>query len=48
VDGKKVKGNGLGLFIVKSIVKRHGGTIRADSKGEGRGSTFIVQLPQAR
>ena len=44
---KKVKGTGLGLFIVKSVIKRHGGTIRADSKGEGRGSTFVVQLPRA-
>ena len=46
-DGKKVKGTGLGLFIVNSIVKKHGGSIRADSKGKGRGSTFIVQLPKA-
>lgn len=46
-DGKKVKGTGLGLFIVNSIIKKHGGSIRADSKGKGRGSTFIVQLPKA-
>lgn len=46
-DAKKVKGTGLGLFIVKAVVKRHGGTIRADSKGEGRGSTFVIQLPRA-
>lgn len=46
-DSKKVKGSGLGLFIVNSIIKKHGGSIRADSKGEGRGSTFIVQLPKA-
>ncbi|MEQ1765216.1 MAG: HAMP domain-containing sensor histidine kinase [Pyrinomonadaceae bacterium] len=46
-DGKKVKGTGLGLFIVNSIIKKHGGSIRADSKGEGRGSTFVVQLPKA-
>jgi two-component system sensor histidine kinase SenX3 len=46
-DGKKVKGTGLGLFIVNSIIKKHGGSIRADSKGPGRGSTFIVQLPKA-
>ncbi len=45
-DGKKVKGTGLGLFIVNSIIKKHGGSIRADSKGKGRGSTFIVQLPK--
>jgi len=39
------KGTGLGLFIVQSIIKRHGGKISADSNGEGKGSTFIVQLP---
>lgn len=42
---KNTKGTGLGLSIVRSIIKRHGGRVRADSKGEGRGSTFIVQLP---
>ncbi|MBS1797224.1 MAG: HAMP domain-containing histidine kinase [Acidobacteria bacterium] len=39
------KGTGLGLFIVKAIVEKHGGRIWADSSGEGKGSTFIVQLP---
>lgn len=41
------KGTGLGLFIVHSIVKKHGGKVSADSKGEGKGSTFIVQLPKS-
>lgn len=44
---KKVKGTGLGLFIVRSTIKKHGGSIRAESKGEGRGSTFVIQLPRA-
>lgn len=38
-------GTGLGLFIVRSVVKAHGGTISADSPGPERGSTFTVSLP---
>ncbi len=45
VSTQEKKGTGLGLFIVQSIIKRHGGKIWADSKGEGKGTTFIVQLP---
>lgn len=41
-----VKGTGLGLFIVKSIVEQHGGKVRAESRGEGKGTTFVVQLPK--
>ncbi|HEV8590570.1 MAG TPA: ATP-binding protein [Pyrinomonadaceae bacterium] len=41
------KGTGLGLFIVKSIIEKHGGRVRADSRGEGLGSTFMVHLPRA-
>jgi signal transduction histidine kinase/ActR/RegA family two-component response regulator len=40
-------GLGLGLAIVKQLVELHGGTIRADSPGAGRGSTFVVSLPVA-
>jgi CheY-like chemotaxis protein len=38
-------GLGLGLAIVRQIVELHGGSITADSPGEGQGATFIVTLP---
>jgi signal transduction histidine kinase len=44
--GFKVKGTGLGLYIVRSIVKQHGGRVFAASEGEGRGATFTVELPR--
>src|SRR4029453_5109573 len=40
----RVKGTGLGLFIVHSIVQRHGGRVFAESAGAGQGSTFTIQL----
>jgi two-component system sensor histidine kinase SenX3 len=42
----EVKGTGLGLFIVRSIARRHGGDAFAESSGEGRGSTFTIKLPR--
>jgi signal transduction histidine kinase len=44
--GSKVKGTGLGLYIVRSVVRRHGGRVSASSDGEGRGSTFTIDLPR--
>jgi len=41
----RVKGTGLGLFVVRSVIKRHGGRVFAASDGPGRGSTFTVELP---
>ena len=40
----KVEGTGLGLFIVKTIIEAHKGTVQADSE-DGKGSTFTVRVP---
>lgn len=44
----RVKGTGLGLYIVRSVAKRHGGQAWAESEGPGQGSTFVLQLPIAK
>ncbi|WP_231955353.1 sensor histidine kinase [Occultella aeris] len=38
-------GSGIGLAIVRSIVRAHGGTVHATSPGHGQGATFTVELP---
>ncbi len=45
ISTQKAKGTGLGLYIVRAIVKKHKGRIWAESE-EKRGSTFIVQIPK--
>jgi PAS domain S-box-containing protein len=44
---RKFGGLGLGLAIVRHIVEMHGGTVKAESLGEGQGATFTVSLPLA-
>ncbi len=43
---RSTTGTGLGLFIVKSVARAHGGAVRAESDGEGQGTTFILRLPR--
>ena len=45
---QRVKGTGLGLFIVQTAARRHGGRAWATSPGPGRGATFHFELPLAR
>ena len=41
-----VKGTGLGLFIVRSIARKHGGQVFAESEGVGKGTTVTLELPR--
>lgn len=45
IPGMRAKGTGLGLFIVRSVIKKHGGKVYAESEGTGKGSIFTIELP---
>ncbi len=45
--GENIRGTGLGLYIVKSVITAHGGKIKVTSEGLGTGSTFHISLPLA-
>jgi signal transduction histidine kinase len=47
-QGSRMRGTGLGLYIVRNIVKDHQGNVWASSQGTGRGSTFSLRLPRVR
>jgi signal transduction histidine kinase len=42
----RVKGTGLGLFIVRTVLRRHRGSVIAESAGEGKGTTITLRLPR--
>lgn len=46
--GINVTGTGLGLYVVKEMIKAHKGKVWAESKGEGKGTVFYVELNGAK
>lgn len=44
-SGENIRGTGLGLYIVKSVIKEHGGNVIVTSQGTGKGTTFLITLP---
>ena len=48
LSGENIRGTGLGLYIIRSVVKEHGGSIRVTSDGAGKGTRFLITLPLAK
>jgi signal transduction histidine kinase len=46
LSSMRVKGTGLGLFLVRALAREHGGDAVAESAGEGKGATIRIQLPR--
>lgn len=46
--GENIRGTGLGLYIIKSVIREHGGRITVASEGAGKGCTFTITLPLAQ
>ncbi len=44
-NGGAAPGMGLGLYVAQEIIKAHNGRIWAESEGDGKGSTFLIELP---
>jgi PAS domain S-box-containing protein len=47
-SSRKHGGLGIGLYVVRQLVKLHGGKVEVESEGAGKGTTFIVELPTLR
>ena len=46
-SGKTIPGSGLGLFIVRNVIRLHGGKVWIESLGKGKGTTFHLMIPLA-
>jgi len=44
-SGININGTGLGLYVAREMVEAHDGKVWAESKGKGKGSTFIIEIP---